>query len=136
MAALEVIVKTGRYKFRFWDGERFSYWGFVDYHKGLLSFAGIGTSNVRPLSLEEIMQRSEQCTGLVDKNGVEIWEGDIIKIDVEDREYIRAIIHDQGGPSIIIDKYYTPFIGSLYYEGAEILGNIHQNPKLQQLSQR
>ena len=78
-----------------------------------------------------------QFTGLVDKNGKEIYEGDIVKTK---GNWGGVVTWNSRGYYYIKDKYYydneepdlSP-LGSLHcYERKqlEIIGNIHDNPEL------
>lgn len=67
----------------------------------------------------------EQYTGLKDKNGKEIYEGDIVKAG--GRIYEVAWLEKDGGWFCFTeDDYHTP----LYHLEAEVIGNIHENPEL------
>ena len=66
-----------------------------------------------------------QFTGLTDKNGVKVFEGDIVRIF--DGEYFSGVIkysNEQG--SFTVDDT------SLHYwiSDIEVIGNIHDNPEL------
>ena len=74
----------------------------------------------------------EQFTGLEDKNGTEIYEGDILKI------------HNHGGTGVVKfinhgyfvvdeDEYYDLIYDCdryKFHRQPEIIGNIHENPEL------
>lgn len=83
-----------------------------------------------------------QCTGLKDKNGKLIYEGDIISVKIKTQDafnveeyysenYKGEIIFKEGEFAIrVIDTKKQPI--SLYYyaNGCEIIGNIYENSEL------
>lgn len=76
-----------------------------------------------------------QSTGLKDRNGVEIFEGDIIK-PLGFASWIGIVAHSKENAAYILDDHNNDFRKgeniylSEFAEGLEIIGNIYENPEL------
>ena len=75
----------------------------------------------------------EQCTGLRDKNGKLIYEGDILNVDntenLENYPYVGNVIRSKNEAAF---KFLTGNIEVSLKDGnrCEVIGNIHENPEL------
>lgn len=75
-----------------------------------------------------------QCTGLVDKNGKKIFEGDICRYrEVVDGE---TLLDESGsvllyhGSWTLLNKFGYISVGQCSRDVLEVIGNIHDNPEL------
>lgn len=122
-------------KFRAWDKKKIINWD------DLLKYYGDGESDY---DLHAIFSGDEhlglmQFTGLLDKNGKEIYEGDIVKFyDTtipDDIEFIDAIpmvcqFEDNGFNFYGNGDARTGALNNDDKDFREIIGNIYENPKL------
>ena len=98
-----------------------------------------GTTNDMPNMIEVIPETVGQFTGLIDKNGKKIYEGDVVKT--------TALLNDhhQRGATVVspVEYWHGATCLSITYvplsldfqvsHEIEIIGNIHDNPELMKL---
>jgi len=72
-----------------------------------------------------------QWTGLIDKYGVEIYEGDIIKLYGLPNARFQAVFKNQYmGGWILMHKKHEVSLGARDKNELEVIGNIYENPEL------
>lgn len=71
-----------------------------------------------------------RLTGLKDKNGNKIHEGDILRIKCLGWEYVVVKFHCGGFGFYVNEDSRLVYHVPQYWENSEIIGNIHDNPEL------
>lgn len=117
-------------KFRVWDklDKEIYEVGEIHWSRGEFDFIGDGITFKRDADEVELMQ----STGLFDKNGKEVFVGDIIKCTrgcphevYLEKEYGGTYIG--GMPAIYLKGLLS---GYAWTEDEEIIGNVYENPEL------
>ncbi len=122
-------------KFRIWDGAK-NEW-LASSNKDALPYYGFAlvgevmTVQSPPVwSLDE-GNVIEQYTGLKDKNGTEIYEGDIIKVEGDAEIYRVEWIYSGFGLEPRYNSPLYPILGNVKLrKKIEVIGNVHENPEL------
>lgn len=71
-----------------------------------------------------------QFTGLLDKNGAKIFEGDIVDILTENEE-IGVVAYEDGGFLVNADGFCVDFHSNINGTDLEVIGNIHDSELLE-----
>ena len=75
-----------------------------------------------------------QSTGLFDKNGVEVFEGDVLETIYRGKLYTGVVVYDQKETDFKATDGRNEYGNNFYYLGGNdsniVIGNVHQHPEL------
>jgi uncharacterized phage protein (TIGR01671 family) len=75
-----------------------------------------------------------QSTGLHDKHGVEIFQGDVVKIVYDGEPFTGVVVYDLGEADFKATNNHEDYGNNFQYltvgESIEVIGDIHKNPEL------
>lgn len=115
-----------RFKFKIWDKEQKRFFSFDDFKKYEVEF------NFDPDTNEVLCEYNDaryvviQCTGLKDKTGKLIYEGDI----VIQHQTVYSVNWSEGSFCFLNINYVNFTVDSVAPERQVIIGNIYENPEL------
>ena len=130
-------------KFRAWDGEK--YWYNIvpsplpsptlDICKEITDYS---PEYYNMVDIVEGVEAIEQYTGLKDKDGKEIYEGDIVKTNSPEQpnfkvgviEFVQQAFWISNVPSNRPDHTHSELLLQYWETEIEVIGNIHENPEL------
>lgn len=111
-----------RHGYRVWDNERGGFRTKISTHPTIFECDNSKGENFHKCESQNFTL--EQCTGLKDKNGNLVFEGDILKVKLRPGKYKKGVVCWK------IDCWrWEGYSLSGILNEAEIVGNVHENEK-------
>lgn len=116
---------TDRFKFRVWDKEFNKYWTDEEIKENAAWLLFPDNDNIENIEIE-------QCTGLKDKNGKPVYEGDFVLLNSEIWQVIWVDEDCAFYFSNLKETYHQPIYPDFYMmaDDFKVVGNIHENEGL------
>lgn len=122
-------------KFRAWDGKRFY---TFENNRWTLSYNDISgwvvSLNQHPVGKQEAIEvELQQYTGLKDKNGKEIYEGDIVECERLGKKHTCEVFWFPYEAKFGYRWHFVPSARKTWrglQDDVEVIGNIYENPEL------
>jgi hypothetical protein len=113
-------------KFRCWNGETMINPDCIDRD---------GIAHWKENSVPESTNKVMAWTGLLDKRGMEIYEGDIVIKDNGSKGYSDPMLIMWEGTSFIVkpnrmETFHREMVIPLFHTAMRVIGNIYKNPEL------
>ena len=119
-------------KFRMWHKKSKKMFDVesINFKDRSLNMWNSGMYTLSTFSLDDVILM--QYTGLHDKNGKEIYEGDIVKALISGRWFVGKVIYEHSGFTIDVMNNKELEFGrrGIIEHWTEVIGNIHDNPEL------
>ena len=123
--------------FRIWDTKNNEWLAESD--ENALTYYGFTllgeVMHMQPIPINDGSLIIEEVTGVEDKNGTMIYQGDIIQFVVNDVVYIREVVKEPELACFTLAREgHMPYSFLEMYQMSvtelEVIGNIHENPEL------
>jgi uncharacterized phage protein (TIGR01671 family) len=121
-------------KFRAWDGKKFTDISCAEFYFSRSGELTVGETVEHGTHDEFIHFPLMQFTGLLDANGKEIYEGDIVREQIDREEFILTVAWDAERTCFDLYEYREPTYANDMWNATgnqtEVIGNIYENPEL------
>ncbi len=118
-------------KFRAWDKQEKRFWYDAEKYQSFTDLNGKSDYCGFDRFLRDDRFIVEQFTGLLDCQGVEIYEGDIVEYENGNAGYGRPR-HEEISRDVIPElNNHDEYVDNIsWWQGGAVIGNIHEHPEL------